>query len=315
MLFLIFLGIQFFYLFGGKTYVWGIEEYITYSEYAKKGFGELIAVSVISFLLIYVIDKFGKRENVFQKRTFKILSSVLIFELFVIMASAFTRLSLYVDGYGFTFSRLLSFIFLFWLFFVFSIFLYKILSEQKETYFIFAVFWLIILFWLGLNLLNPDAFIARKNIERYSQGKQLDTWYFNRLSEDAIPEVVKIFKMDITDEIKIDLAMGLSYGYPPYYSIGEKLKKIKESQKWQSFNLSKNKAKTALLENSEEIKKYQAKFWEKEAKRLEEDLIQCEKDCQERFSENPQETIKCEKEGCIWLKQYLKECKEKAGVE
>ncbi len=193
LLFLVFISIQFVYLFGGKEYVWGIEEYITYSEYARKGFGELIAVSIISFLLIYGIDKFGKRENLSQKRLFKILSSILVFATFVIMTSAFTRLSLYVDGYGYTFSRLLGFIFLFWLFFIFLFFLYKILSEQKEAHFIFSAFWLTILFWAGINFLNPDAFAAKKNIERYLQGKQLDVWYLVWLSDDAIPEIVKIF--------------------------------------------------------------------------------------------------------------------------
>lgn len=236
LLFLVFIAIQFFYLFGGKTYVWGIEEYITYSEYAKKGFTELIAVSIISFLLIYGIDKFGKREGRRQKQLFKILSAILTLEIFVIIASAFKRLSLYVDGYGYTFSRLLTFVFLFWFFSAFLLFLYKIISEQKATHFIFSLFWLTVLFWLGLNVLNPDAFIAKKNIERYIQGKEFDICYLGRLSDDAIPEIIKIFEMEIDKKIKIDLANNL------YYMCQ------KEDQKWQSFNLSQHRASTVLQE-------------------------------------------------------------------
>lgn len=252
LLFLIFIIIQFFYLFGGKTYVWGIQEYITYAEYARRGFGELIVVSIFSFLLIYGIDKDGKRENVFQKRIFKILSTVLILGLFVIMASAFTRLSLYVDAYGYTFSRLLGFIFLFWLFAVFLIFLYKIFSEQKESHFIFSAFWLTILFWTGMNFLNPDAFIAQKNIERYTQGKQLDVGYLFWLSPDAAPEIVKIFKIK-DEKIKSEIACHL-------VKRKENLSKFIETQGWQSFNLSKQRALEVLQRHSKEIEEYKVTY-------------------------------------------------------
>lgn len=216
LLFLVFISIQFIYLFGGRDYVWGIEEYITYSEYARKGFGELMAVSIISFLLIFGIDRFGRRENYSQKNLFKILSGILGLEVFIIMGSALTRLSLYVDGYGYTLFRLLSFIFLFYVFSVFLLFFYKIFREKKEKIFLFSVFCLTILFWAGINFLNPDAFIAKKNIERYSQGKQLDYWYFNNLSADAVPEIKKIFDVQGDEKIKIEIAQKFSFRYGIY---------------------------------------------------------------------------------------------------
>lgn len=310
LLFLIFIVIQFVYLFGGKEYVWGIEEYITYSEYARKGFGELIAVSILSLVLIYGIDKFGKRESIFQKRTFKILSSVLVLELFMIMVSASKRLSLYIDGYGFTFFRLLGLIFLFWFFFIFLFFLYKIIYEKKETLFLFSAFWLTIIFLIGLNIFNPDAFIAKKNIERYAQGKQLDVWYFNQLSDDAIPEIIKIFEMNnVDDEIKMNIAIRLSYRYPQYpylmeeeeiVSFNKKLEKIKEDREWQSFNLSQNKALMILLENSNKIKEYQAKYWEREETKCKEELKKCEERCEREFPEKSEEIIRCKKTECGW---------------
>lgn len=279
LLFLVFIVIQFFYLFGAKEYVWGIERYITYSEYAKKGFGELIAVSIISFFLIYAIDKFGKRENLGQKKLFKILSSALVFEIFVIMASAFSRLSLYVDGYGYTFSRLLAFAFLIGLGLIFLIFLCKILLEKKESLFFYSAFWLIILFFIGINILNPDAFIARENIKRYVQKNQqwegLDVRYLTRLSDDAVPEIVKIFNTNIDEGIKAKMSFELSSRYNPPYnapcswvgpnqckwiSLQEQLEKIKKSQKWQSFNLSRNKALTALDNYQKEIEKYEKEY-------------------------------------------------------
>ncbi len=319
LLFLIFIAIQFLYLFGGKAYVWGIPEYITYSEYARKGFGELIAVSIISFLLIYGIDRFGKRENLKQNKIFKILSGVLVCEIFVIIASAITRLSLYVDGYGYTFSRLFGFIFLYWLCFIFLIFLYKIFKEKKESAFLFSVFWLIILFWGGINFLNPDAYIAQKNIERYIniEGKEFDAWHLSRLSEDAVPEAMKFFKIDGNVEEKIELAKELSRRYEiypynflyndfypgrpkgleePINAVSIQEKESQEIEKWQSFNLSKKKAAAFLQENSDEIKKYLILFWDKEIEECWENFDKCDKD---------------KKEECNWIKDNCEKCQEK----
>jgi len=281
LLLLAFIAIQFFYLFGGKDYVWGIDEYITYSEYAKNGFYELIAAAIISFLLIYGLDKFGKKESTKEKKIFKILSAVLILEMSVIIFSAFTRLSVYTDGYGLTFSRFLAFAFLFWIFSVFIIFLYKIFKEKRESIFLFFIFSLSIIFWAGINIINPDAFIARENMERFIQGKELDPLYFFSLSGDAVPEVARIFKLKADEEAKKKIAINLYWRYdsPPDYShcydlsqcqpvpFGEKLKYAEEKQTWQSFNLSESKALSALWENYDEIVKYQEKYWEEEKKR------------------------------------------------
>jgi hypothetical protein len=294
LLFLTFILVQFFYLFGGKDYVWGIDEYITYSEYAKRGFYELIEASIISFLLIYGLDKFGKKETLKERKIFKILSSVLVLEMSIIIYSAFTRLSVYIDGYGLTFSRFLALAFLLWIFSVFIIFLYKVFLEKREAVFLFLVFCLSIMFWIGINAVNPDAFIARKNIERLIQGKKLDSFYLSYLSRDAIPEVVKIFRLGIDEEIKIEIAGNLYYRYPSppnllcrssnlsecgFVSFKKKLEYAEEkerNQTWQSFNVSEAKELSALRKNYKEIVKYQEKFWEKEAEECKKRKEECD---------------------------------------
>ncbi len=292
LLFLLFIIIQFFYLFGGKDYVWGIEEYVTYSEYAKKGFYELICVSIISFLLIFAIDEAGKRETLKEKRIFKILGAILVLEISVIIYSAFTRMAVYVDGYGLTFSRFLVFAFLLWIFFVFLNFLYKMLLEKRKEFFFLSIFCLSIIFWIGINAINPDAFIARKNIARLAQEKKIDSLYLFRLSADAIPETVKIFQMDIDEEIKMEVARSLysrcdfilgvpflkshDLDYEPI-SFKEKLKyaEKKQNENWQSFNVAEKKALSALKENYQEIVKYQSKYFKKRAEECWEELKDC----------------------------------------
>ncbi len=291
LLFLVFIAVQFFYLFGGKDYVWGIEEYITYSQYAKKGFYELMATSIISFLLIYGIDILGKRENLKEKKIFKILGAVLVLEISIIIYSAWTRMAVYVDGYGLTFFRFLVFAFLLWIFAVFLVFLYKIISEKQKAIFLFIIFCLSIIFWAGINLINPDAFIARENMKRLIQGKELDLFYLSNLSIDAIPETVKIFKMDVSEEIKMEVARDLYYNYSLFsgswqynfygddqVSLKKKIESAekKQNENWQSFNLSRKKALLALKENYKEIVKYQTEYFKKEAEKCREEMKTCE---------------------------------------
>jgi len=307
--------------------------------------GELIAVSVISFLLIYAIDRFGKRENLKQNKIFKILSGILVCEIFVIIASAITRLSLYVDGYGYTFSRLFGFIFLYWLCFIFLLFLYKIFREKKESAFLFSVFWLIILFWGGINFLNPDTYIAQKNIERYVEGKEFDAWHLSRSSEDAVPEAMKFFKIDGNVEEKIELAKELSRRYKiypynflyndfypgrpkgleePINAVSIQEKESQKIEKWQSFNLSKKKASASLEENSDEIKKYLILFWDEEIKECWKKFDECDKnksgDCEqnikpqaENLSHFPllQKPTMDKEEECNWIKTECERFQEK----
>ena len=44
---------------------------------------------------------------------------------------------------------------------------------------------------LAVNAVNPDAVIARTNIERARHGEELDAYYLNTLSADAVPVLVE----------------------------------------------------------------------------------------------------------------------------
>jgi len=57
----LFVGIQFTYLFGGEASITAAG--YTYSEYARRGFGELVAVSIISLGLILALGSWARREG------------------------------------------------------------------------------------------------------------------------------------------------------------------------------------------------------------------------------------------------------------
>jgi hypothetical protein len=107
----------------------------------------------------------------------------------VILASAFQRLRLYEAAFGYTQLRLYSHLFMLWLGFAFLWFL-VILWYQPDRFAIGA-FVAALGFLITLNLINPDAFIARQNLARYQATGKLDIDYLTRLSDDALPILVR----------------------------------------------------------------------------------------------------------------------------
>ncbi|GHU54877.1 hypothetical protein FACS1894132_10160 [Clostridia bacterium] len=97
-IYLLFCLVQFKYLFAGA----GLPNDLTYAQYAHKGFGEMVLVSLINLTIVGVF-----LECLQNKHTKKILL-ILVAETLIIIASSSTRLALYVDTYDLTWLRLLS---------------------------------------------------------------------------------------------------------------------------------------------------------------------------------------------------------------
>ena len=68
LLFVLFVIIQFQYFFGGQTNI-GLQGY-TFSEYARRGFGELVAVAFFSLLLFLGLSAIVRRQTLTQRRIF-----------------------------------------------------------------------------------------------------------------------------------------------------------------------------------------------------------------------------------------------------
>jgi hypothetical protein len=241
LLFLIFIFIQITYLFGGESNISSLG--FTYAQYARRGFFELIGVAVISFLLLLGLDKYMKRNN--GSTLFKSLSSILVVEVIAIMVSAFTRLIIYEDAYGLTTLRLYSYAFIIFLTVVFGLLEYKILVNTKESTLSFGIFLSVMLFLISMNVLNPDAFIAQRNIQRFNEGKKIDVFYLTTLSTDAIPVTIQLLDSS-NEEVKGEFA---------YYMYWKEQGNVR-SYNWQSLNISRIKADDIIDSNMNIFEKY-----------------------------------------------------------
>jgi hypothetical protein len=188
LLFLGFVLVQLRYLFGGASLV-RITPNLTYAEYARQGFGQLVVASLLTLPMLLLFEWITDRESRAARRTFQWMAAGLIALLSVVMASAWYRLWLYQQAYGLTELRVYAAASMVWLGFVLLWFLLTVLPGRRER-FSFGATLLLVLVIMGLHGLNPDALIARVNLTRALQGKPLDTEYLTSLSADAIPTIL-----------------------------------------------------------------------------------------------------------------------------
>lgn len=185
-LFLLFVFIQIKYLFGSPEYV--INNNLTFADYARRGFFELVWVMVIAgLLLLATFRSFAHHGHVKLIQVFKML---LIAQILVIAVSALKRMNIYQDAYGFTTLRLYVEWFIYFTGVCFITLAVALLTNWKfQKFFYFFLVFGLAAFTLVASL-NVDAMIANKNIEQAKmQNKPLDIHYLFGLSVDAIPAI------------------------------------------------------------------------------------------------------------------------------
>ena len=192
LLFLFFVIIQFTYLFGGQA---NIADSLNYSQYARRGFFELVAVAVLVLGMILYFDRITLRQGSHQGIVFSILSIVIVGLTMVMLVSAWRRMELYELAYGFTYLRVLTHVFMFWLG---VLLIFAILNVLRIRTNIFALgFLLSCIGYVGtLNLMNVDNYIAERNIQAYVNNEaeqELDICYLRLLSVDALPAMMHLY--------------------------------------------------------------------------------------------------------------------------
>ena len=232
--YILFCGIQFTYLFGGEEVIRSVPDY-TYAEYARRGFSELIVVTIINLSVLLIGLHFTKNDGKLA-RLVRVLRCLLVLCTVIILYSAHLRLKLYEEAYGYTYARIFAHTFIAFLFILFLLTLYKLWRRELPLLKAFAI--AALLAYTTLNYVNVDAIIARKNIDRYSRTGKIDLDYLQELSYDAIPELTRLSAADSGDVDKKKVEAFLR----------DKQTELGSRSHWQSYNLSKAKAKRILSE-------------------------------------------------------------------
>jgi hypothetical protein len=189
LLFVLFVVVQFRYLFGGSALV-EVTPGLSYAEYARRGFFELVAVVLLSLPLLLLCDALLERRDRGDDAIFRGLAGLHIVLVFAVMASAMQRLRLYQEAYGLTVSRLNATALLLLLAVVLAWFAATVLRGRRER-FAFGALLASFATVAVLFAVNPDAVVARANVSRVTSGAiaagQFDARYAASLSADAAP--------------------------------------------------------------------------------------------------------------------------------
>jgi hypothetical protein len=235
-LFAFFVVIQFQYFFGGQANI-GVEGY-TFAEYARRGFGELVTVAFFSLILFLGLSAITRRESPVQRRIFIALGIGLVALVFIMLLSAYYRLMLYEQAYGFSRLRTYTHVFMIWLAVLLAV---TVILDvmQRQRAFALAAMLALVGFAVSLCLVNVDAFIVNHNVERVKNGFDLDVAYLTSLSADAVPPLASWYGDETLDQNTRDMLGASLACINAQTSYGD-------LQAWQSFNMSTRRAGQAL---------------------------------------------------------------------
>jgi hypothetical protein len=236
LLFAFFVLIQFEYFFGGQANI-SVEGY-TYAEYARRGFGELVAVAFFSLVLFLGLSAAVKRHNASQRWAFSGMGLLLVVLVGVMLFSAYQRLVLYETAYGFTRLRAYTHVFMIWLGVLLAVVVVLDLL-RKERVFALAMVLAVIGFSVTLTSMNVDGFIARHNVTRAAHGEDLDVAYLASLSTDAVPRLVT----ELQDDSLADETHDLIGAALVCHMSGTGTTR---DENWRAFTLSRLRAEKAM---------------------------------------------------------------------
>jgi hypothetical protein len=189
-LFKIFVMIQFAYFFGGER---GLAlTNLSYAEYARRGFFELTAVVALSIALLLFLDWTTIRQGRGGKRLFLGLSAVVLLLNLVMLLSAWGRMELYEQAFGFTHLRLIVKVTMVWMGILLAVTMASLLHIRRNL-FSAGLFVCLVGILTTLNVMNLDYFIAERNIARVEQGYPLDMRYLWGLSADAAEPIISLY--------------------------------------------------------------------------------------------------------------------------
>ncbi|WP_344125810.1 DUF4173 domain-containing protein [Luedemannella flava] len=190
LLFASFVAVQFAVLFGGNEHVLATAD-LTYADYARSGFWQLLYVTVLSLGVVAVAARLAPRDTARHRLWLRLLVGALAALLLVVVASALTRMWTYEQAYGYTRLRVWVSAVELLLGVVFVLVLVAGV-RLRARWMPRAVVLAGALTLLGLAALNPDAFIAERNIARWHADHPLDTYYLGQLSDDAVPALATL---------------------------------------------------------------------------------------------------------------------------
>ena len=234
LLFAVFVVMQAQYVFGGHGLIREAAD-LSYAEYARRGFFELVTLAVLVLPVLLASDWVTDPTNASARRIVRLLSGGLLLLVGLIMVSALHRMRLYLDAYGLTQSRLYATAVLLWAGVAIAWFASTVLRGRADRFAFGAIVGALGVLGMS-NVINLDAVVVRTNVARAQEGAELDAGYLASLSADAVPSLTSVLP-DLPAEAACVVLQALS---PDEES--------DERQDWRSWNVARARAREEAAE-------------------------------------------------------------------
>ena len=217
--------IQFKYLFATTQ----LPEGLSYTEYARKGFFELLALTGVNIAGILAAVRCTRSQKGAGAVITKVFCRCLCAVTVLLLVSSFYRMCLYTNDGGLTRMRLYVLGFL--IFEAIGL-LASFVYIQKPRFNIVLIYSIIALsYYLLLNIVPTDSVIAYDQVNRFLDGRSNDISYVASLSPDAVPAMEYLIKNTEDED-----AENIASDFIKYKNTDEFPKR------WQRFNLSRQRA-------------------------------------------------------------------------
>ncbi len=182
------------FLVAQASAMWGGHEFVlrttgmSYADYVHQGMGQLTVATALTLVTVALTVRKAPRETPGQRLLLRAALGVLCLLTLVVVASALFRMAVYQQAFGFTVLRVLADAFEVWL----GLVVVMVLAAGVRL----SGWWIPraalvtgAVMLLGIGLANPEAWIARQNIERYEETGKIDLDYLTTLGPDATPVI------------------------------------------------------------------------------------------------------------------------------
>ena len=165
---------------------------MTYADYARSGFFQLLWVAGITLAVLVLFTRITRESGPRGRRLSRALALVAAALTLLVVYVSFRRLSLYEEAYGFTMLRLYSHVFAVWVGVVFMLFAAGLAGiHRRRDWFLGAAGLSALALLAAMNLLNPEALVVTQNLQRAAATHRLDADYLATLSTDAAPALAQ----------------------------------------------------------------------------------------------------------------------------
>ena len=213
---------------------------ITYAEYARKGFFEMCIIAVINLIVVFLVLLIAKKENGKVCHAVKATSTFIGVFTLIIIATAISKMVLYIDAYGMTVLRLTTSAFMLFLAVVFISVILRIFFIKINILKTALITAGVIVLLLGT--VNVNGVCAKYNFESYVSGRlsSVDVEAMYELGDEGIPYLVKLTEDKnsvISDNAKKYLAKAYVNDYFEEFDkdFAFKVSTIKGKEKFKGF--------------------------------------------------------------------------------